>query len=146
MTMSECPPEEDEIAATHIGGVLKTGAVIPYRGHLQIAIPGPEAVFTAVHIPWKGTPSPVAVRRLLPASRPWVVALEIVCEAETFIVVHDPEPGISTVRGLELNGRAAVATFDGERIQSLCLAGGTAARCGAVEVMADAGGNGFWEA
>ncbi|MGD9495801.1 MAG: hypothetical protein AB7Y46_05795 [Armatimonadota bacterium] len=145
VTISECPPEEDVILATHVGGgALKPGAVIPYRGHLQLTRPGPEAVFVAVHVPWQGEAmSQVTVRRSAIEGRPQAVALEIDCGGTRFVVLHDPEAGECRFGDLVLDGRAAVATLQGAALQSLCLASGASARWEDARVEADAVGNGF---
>jgi len=144
VTVSECPPEEDVIVATHVGGgALRPGAVIPYRGHLQLTLPGPEAIFVAVHVPWQGAAMPqVSVRRDSIENRPQAVALEIDRGDTRFVVLHDPEAGECRFGDLVLDGRAAAAMLQDGALRSLCLAAGASARWGEVEVAADADGYG----
>ena len=145
VTVSECPPEQDAIDATHVpGGNLKPGAVVPYRGHLTVSRPGPSAVFVAVHVPFEGqTPPSVHVVQHAVADRPNAVALEIRAGDERYLVVHAPGPGQARWGDIQLEGRAAVAEFRRGRLESLCLAAGTRAVCGATRVERDTVGSGY---
>ncbi len=124
VTISECPPEEDVIEDLHAeGGTMKPGAVLPYRGHLQVSRPGPDATFAAVHAPFRDSPPAVDIEcRILPDD---TLALGIATEQEHFFLVHTLAPGEVHADGLTLNGRAAVATMKGGVLKSLCLAAGT---------------------
>lgn len=124
--VSECPPEEDEIKAAHMmGGTLKPGAVLPYRGHLQLKKPGPEAVFIAVYVPFGAGPDPKVelVTRNLEGG---AVALRIGLGDERFVVVHSPKIAKLVDEGLALDGRVGVAAWRGDKLVSLTLGEGRA--------------------
>jgi hypothetical protein len=121
---SECPPEEEEIAAAHLkGGTLKPGAIIPYRGHIQVKRTGPEAVFVAVHVPFSGDVEPkpnVTCERLARGG----LALRIDFPEESFILLHAPQSGKTEYAGLALDGRAGVAILRGGKLLALSMADG----------------------
>lgn len=145
VTLSECPPEEDEIQATHVGGgALKPGAVIPFRGHIQVTRSGPQAVFVAIHVPYeRETPPPIHARWHPVAGRADAVALEISCAGERFIVLHASEPGKVSFGQLSLEGRMAVAITHNGNLDSLCLAAGRAAQYGEIRLSGASTGNAF---
>lgn len=124
VTVSECPPEEDVIEDLHAeGGTLKPGAVLPYRGHLQVSRPGPDAVFAAVHAPFPHLPPAIEIecRTLSDAT----LALRIHTESERFLLLYNPSREEARFDGLSLKGRAAVVTLKDDALRSLCLASGT---------------------
>jgi hypothetical protein len=145
VTVSECPPEEDVIEPLHLqGGTLREGAVIPYRGHLQVTRSGPGAIFVAVHTPFEGEVAPeVQVAWDAAAGSDEAVALQIACGRECFALLHTPEPGEVRSGALRLDGRAAVATVRDGQLASLCLAEGTSAGYGEVEMSRETVGNAY---
>ena len=140
---SECPPEEEEIAAAHLkGGTLKPGAIIPYRGHIQVRRTGPDAVFTAVHVPFSGDMEPqpnVTCERLARGG----LALRIDFTDESFIVLHIPQPGKAEYSGLALDGRAGVAILRGGKLMALSLAEGRSLTFEKTGIFRSTIGNGF---
>ncbi len=111
ITASACPPEEDEIKAAHLmGGTLKAGAVLPYRGHLQVKKQGPEAVFAAVYVPFRGAEEPQA-EVICADLGAGAVALRIDIAGERFAVIHSPRMGKYEYEGLTLDGRVGIASM-----------------------------------
>ncbi|MDE3259194.1 MAG: heparinase II/III family protein [Gemmatimonadota bacterium] len=124
VTVSECPPEEDVIEDLHAeGGTLKPGAVLPYRGHLQVSRPGPDAVFAAVHAPFTHHPPAIEIECRTPSDA--ALALRIHTENERFLMLYNPSRVEAHFDGLSLKGRAAVVTVQDDALRSLCLASGT---------------------
>lgn len=124
VTVSECPPEEDVIEDLHAeGGTLKPGAVLPYRGHLQVSRPGPDAVFAAVHAPF--THRPPAIEIECHTLSDAALALRIHTENERVLLLYNPSREEARFDGLSLKGRAAVVTIQDDALCSLCLGSGT---------------------
>ena len=145
VTASECPPEGDEISLTHLdGGTVKPGAVVPFRGHIQITRPGPRAIFVAVHVPFGGDgPPPVALDPLSMARDGDVLGLRLAVAGEEFEVVHNPNPGHLASGFVETDGRAAAVVLHDGTVSSIGLAGGTFARRGDTEIRREATGNAY---
>lgn len=143
LIVSECPPEEDEIAAGHLmGGTLKPGAVLPYRGHVQIKKPGPEAVFIAVYVPFSGGSEPkveLAAKNLEGGA----VALRIDVSGERFVVIHSARLGKQEYEGLSIDGRVGIASWRDGKLFSLTLGEGRALKCGETGIFRSTIGNGF---
>jgi len=145
ITASECPPEQDVIDATHVGGGrLKPGAVVPYRGHLRVSKPGPAATFVAIYVPARGDPGPepTAAWHPVPGSDE-VVALEVECGAERMVLLHAARPAKVQFGPMRLEGRAAVARLQGQELDTLCVAEGTLAEYGGRRLSLDALGDAF---
>jgi hypothetical protein len=145
VTLAECPPEEDEINKAHVsGGNPKPGVEMPYRGHVQVTRPNP-AVFAAVHVPGCDARADSPVAELISIDgRPDVVAVDVRdIGGARIIVIHAPQPGPVTCRGLTVDGRAGAVCLRGDTVQWLCIAGGASARYGEMSVMASERGNGF---
>ena len=144
VTISECPPEEDAIDDLHAdGGTLKPGAVLPYRGYLQVSRSGPDAIFAAVHAPFRDSaPAVDASCRILSNN---TLALGITTEQEHFLLLHSLTQDEAHVDGLTLKGRAAVVTLKNGVLQSLCLAGGTCLAYGETEIHLEKAGNAYAE-
>lgn len=142
VTVSECPPEEDVIEDLHAdGGTLKPGAVLPYRGHLQVTRPGPDAVFAAVHAPFPHLPPAIEIecRTLSDAA----LALRIHADNERFLLLYNPSRDEARFDGLSLKGRAAVVTNQDDSLRSLCLASGTSLVFGETELLLEDTGNAY---
>ena len=146
VTVCECPPEEDVIKETHLeGGTLKPGVELPYRGHLTVTRPGPDAVFVAVHNPYEGLIPPdvtVQVRSIADQS-PSALLLEIESKGQRTLLLHNPGAGSVTHGPLSTDGRAVIGTFAGGELKSLCLAQGTHASYRDVAVSRETIGNAF---
>lgn len=145
VTVSECPPEEDVIQALHgQGGTLKEGAVMPYRGYLQVSRSGPRAIFVAVYAPFEGevVPEVQAVWHPVDGAAE-AVALQVACGGDRFELLHNPQPGEVGFGSLGLDGRAAVATVEDGDPRSLCLARGRCATYGDMEVSRKSTGNAY---
>lgn len=141
--VSECPPEEDEVKAAHLqGGTLKPGAVLPYRGHLQVKKLGPEAVLAAVYVPFQGNDEPPAevVSTDLGGG---AVGLRIDIAGERFTVIHSPRPAKLEYEGLTLDGRVGIASWSDGKADSLTLGDGRALSCSGTGVYRSTVGNGF---
>ncbi len=147
VTVCECPPEQDVIDATHVsGGKRKPGSVVPYRGYLQVNRPGPDAVFVAVYVPFEVEQSPDVHAQWQPvAGRPDAVALRLDCDDDVYLVLHATEPGQVPFGDLTLEGRAAVARLQSGQLISLCLAAGTSAIFGDVELRRETPGDASWD-
>jgi hypothetical protein len=141
--VSECPPEEDEIAAGFMkGGTPKPGAVLPYRGHIQVKKGGPEAVFVAVYAPYAGGSEPkveVASKSLEGGT----VALSIEISGERFVLIHSAHVGKAEFEGLTLDGRVGIASWRDGKLLNLTLGEGRALKCGQTGVYRSTIGNGF---
>jgi hypothetical protein len=73
------------------------------------------------------------------------VALELLAGEDRILVLHDPAEGISRFRELELDGRAAVAVYRNDALQSLTLAAGRRAACGDALIERERVENGYLE-
>ncbi len=142
---SECPPEENEIKSGFLsGGTPKPGIALPYRGHLQVKRPGPEALFVAVHLPYSGD----AVPRLTGACEELgggTVALRLDFPEETFLLIHSPRQATRDYAGLSLDGRAGAASFRNGNLVTLSLAEGRSLAFGSTGIFRSTVGNGFRE-
>lgn len=141
--LSECPPEEDEVKAAHLmGGNLKPGAVMPYRGHIQVKKSGPEAVFVAVYAPFAGGAEPPAevVSADLGGG---AVALRLDIAGQRFVVIHSPRIADLGYEGLALDGRVGVASWRNSRLESLTLGEGRALSCSGTGIYRSTIGNGY---
>jgi hypothetical protein len=140
---SECPPEEDEIKAAHLpGGTLKPGAVLPYRGHIQIKKAGPEALFAAVYVPFAGEAEPeIEVRARNLEGKALGLHLDI--GHETFILIHAPQPGKRSFEGLALDGRVGIASIHGGKLIDLTLGEGRSLTFEQTGIFRSTIGNGF---
>ena len=147
VTLSECPPEEDEILKAHVsGGNPRPGVEMPYRGHIQIKRPNP-AVFVTVYAPGDDAHPNDVVAELVPVEgRPDAVGVDLRCADGTrFVLLHAPEAGPVTCRDLTVDGRAgAVCLVDGEA-RWLSLAGGGTASYGTMSVVASEGSDALME-
>ncbi len=142
VTISECPPEEDVIEDMHAeGGTLKPGAVLPYRGHLQVSRSGPDAIFVAVHVPFRDRPPTIDVQCHTLSDD--TLALRISTEGERFLLLHTLSQNEVRFDGLVLKGRAAVATLKNGIPQSLCLAAGTSLVYDEAELRLESRGNAY---
>ncbi len=142
VTISECPPEEDVIEDMHAeGGTLKPGAVLPYRGHLQVTRSGPDAIFVAVHVPFRDRPPAIDVQCHTLSDD--TLALRISTEDETFLLLHTLAQDEVRVDRLALKGRAAVITLKKGIPQSLCLAAGTSLVYDEAELRLESTGNAY---
>jgi hypothetical protein len=143
--LAACPAEEDAIQACHVGGgALKPGAVIPYRGHLRVVRPGPDATFVAVYAPFKDNRVPgvrVELQRLPGCEG--ALALRLRRGRGSFVVLYTPKAGKIRFEDTELNGRACVATLRDGKLNALCLAAGTYARHGKATLVRDTIGNAY---
>jgi len=143
LVTSECPPEEPEIQATHMpGGTLIPGAVIPYRGHIQLKKAGTDAIFAAVHVPFSGKAEP-SVTLASGKLGGGAVALKIDCGDESFIVVHDPGAGRREFSGISLDGRAGIASFSKGKLKALSLAQGRSLKFGTEGIYRSTIGDGY---
>jgi hypothetical protein len=145
VTRSECPPEGDEIIRTHRdGGTVRPGAVVPFRGHLQITRPGPRATFVAIHAPFSGDrPPPLTGDALTVEHDGETLMLRLAVGGEAFEVVHDPVPGHPASGPIQTDGRAAAAVLRDGKVASIVLAGGTFARTRDEEIRRGATGNAY---
>ena len=144
VTVSQCPPEEDVIEDLHAeGGTLKPGAVLPYRGHLQVSRPGPDAIFAAVHVPFKHRLPTIDVQCHTLSDD--TLSLRISTEDERFLLLYTLAQDEVRVDRLALKGRAAVVTLKNEALQSLCLASGTSLAYGETEIRLERTGNAYSE-
>ncbi len=135
---AECPPEEPEIKTAHMsGGTLIPGAVIPYRGHIQLKRTGTDAVFVAVHVPFSGETEPPVTLAMEKLGEGGALGLKIDCGDESFIVLHDPGAGNSEFFGVALDGRAGIASFYKEKLQVLSLAQGRSLKSGTEGIYRD---------
>ncbi|MDE2887716.1 MAG: heparinase II/III family protein [Gemmatimonadota bacterium] len=142
VTVSECPPEEDVIEDLHAeGGTLKPGAVLPYRGHLQVSRPGPDAVFAAVHAPFRRHPPAMDIECHVLSGD--TLALRISTGDEGFLLLHHVAQNEARFDDIVLNGRAAVVTVKDGTPQSLCLASGTSLVCDEAELRMKKTGNAY---
>jgi nitrogen fixation protein len=140
---SECPPEEEEVKAAHLmGGNPKPGAVMPYRGHLQVKKQGQEAVFVAVYVPFRGTEEP-KVDVVASSLAAGAVALRIDIAGERFVVLHAHRPGKLEYDGLTLDGRVGVASWRDDQLLNLALGEGRALSCSGTGIYRSTIGNGF---
>jgi hypothetical protein len=143
LVVSECPPEEDEIKAAHMqGGTLRPGAVLPYRGHIQVKEPGPEAVFIAVYVPFPAGAEP-KVARASKNLEGGAVALNIEISGERFVLIHAARPGKQEYEGLALDGRVGIASWRDGKLLNLTLGEGRALKCGQTGIYRSTIGNGF---
>ncbi len=145
VTVSECPPEGDEIARTHLdGGTVRPGAVVAFRGHIQVARPGPRAIFVAVHVPYGADgPPPVALDPPVLEPDSGTLGLRLAVAGEAFELVHNPGCRHSGPGLLETDGRAAAAVLHDGAVASIVLAGGTVARKGDVEIRRETAGDAY---
>jgi hypothetical protein len=143
LVVSECPPEEDEINAAHLkGGTLKSGAVLPYRGHLQVKKSGPDAVFVAVYVPFTGDAEP-NVELASKSLDGGAVALRLDAAGERWVVLHSARIGRLEYEGLALDGRVGIAAWRGDKLINLTLGEGRALTCGSAGIYRSTVGNGF---
>ena len=147
VTLSECPPEEDEVLKAHVsGGNPRPGVEMPYRGHIQIKRPNP-AVFVTVYAPGDDAHPSDVVAELVPVDRrPDAVGVDLQCADGTrFVLLHAPEPGPVSCRGLTVDGRAGAVCLVNGAARWLSLAGGGKASYGAMSVVAAEGSNALME-
>ena len=105
---------------------------------------GGRGVFVAVYAPYLDEPPPAieAAWRAV-EGRPEAVALELRAGQDRFLLLHDPAEGVSRFGELELDGRAAVAVYCNNVLQSLTLAAGRRAACGDALIERDEVENGY---
>ena len=103
---------------------------------------GPEAVFAAVYMPFRGTEEPKAevVSADLGGG---ALALRIDIAGERFMIIHSPRPGKVEYEGLSLDGRVGVASWSGGKLGSLTLGEGRALSCSGTGIYRSTVGNGF---
>lgn len=142
VTISQCPPEEDVIEDLHAeGGTLKPGAVLPHRGHLQVSRPGPDAVFAAVHAPFRRRPPVMDIECHVLSDD--TLALRISTGDEGYVLLHHLAQDDARFGDVFLQGRAAVVTLKDGTPQSLCLASGTSLICSEAELHLEKSGNAY---
>lgn len=147
VTLSECPPEEDEVLKAHVsGGNPRPGVEMHYRGHIQIKRANP-AVFVTVYAPGDATHLSDLAAELVPVEgRPDAVGVDLRCaDGARFMLIHAPEPGPVTCRGLTVDGRAGAVCLIDSAARWLSLAGGGTASYEAMSVVASDGSNAFME-
>ncbi len=142
ITLSECPPEEDVIDDLHeAGGTLKSGASIPYRGHLQVTRKGPETVFVAIHAPFQGS-SPNIDVNCEPVGTDGLF-LEVDIVDETFTLLHNSGQQALSHGDFYLEGRCGIASGRAGSAVSLTLGAGRRVCYGKYELMREQPGNAF---
>lgn len=123
------------------GGTLKPGAVLPYRGHLQVSRPGPDAVFAAVHAPFRRRPPVMDIECHVLSDD--TLALRISTGDEGYVLLHHLAQDDARFDDVFLQGRAAVVTLKDGTPQSLCLASGTSLICNGAELHLEKSGNAY---
>jgi hypothetical protein len=138
---SECPAEEDEIKNAFLsGGNPKPGVPVPYRGHIQIKKTGPEAVFIVIYVPFSGEAEP-SVKVAFEAFAGAGVGLKIDIADEGFIIIHNPIITKREFSGLNLDGRAGIASFREGKLVELALSDGRALTHGSTGIFRNTIGN-----
>ena len=64
-------------------------------------------------------------------------------DSDRFVLLHDPAEGVSRFGEFELDGRAAVAVYRDDVLQSLTLAAGRRAACGEAVIQREQAENGY---
>jgi hypothetical protein len=143
VTLSECPPEEDVIDRLHeAGGTLKSGATIPYRGHLQLTRKGPDTRFVAIHEPFEGTP-PSTITSSCSDIGSHAFYLEVTTEDETFALLYNSGQDDVSHGNMRLSGRCAIATVRKNEFVSLALGAGKRIRYSGFDLLAGESGNAY---
>jgi len=128
VTQSECPPEEDVIAALHeAGGTLKPGVSIPYRGHFQLTREGPETCFVVIHAPFEGphAPTPIVSSQTIGTHG---IAVTITDDNRTITLLHNSGQDPLVYENFALEGRCGIAICTDGVLQSLTLGSGNRVR------------------
>lgn len=140
--VAESPPEQDALERVHLAGdTFKPGTTLPMRAHLLLIKEGPEAVFTAVHLPFDGDAGASTGVTHLPTADPGVIALRISRGGHEYLFLHNPEEGRVELEGATMEGRIGVIEWEDGTPASLTMTRGTLFSHGDVRMAGPPGTN-----